>query len=139
MPDYDQFLGTWRLLPDTCEYQQGDPPRAGTYVITEQQGLLHFKIAWTDAEGTAHEHEFSGPPNGQAEPFAGGDLADSLSIEVVSPRELNTTAFYQGRARMIAQRQLDETGGAMRLVQQIRFPDDTTLSNISVYSRVVIN
>src|SRR5687768_1949596 len=110
---YADFLGTWILDPTSCAYQQGEPPRSGRYVIEESAGVLHFSIEWVDHVGAEHRVAFSGIPDGVARPFAGGDLADALSITAVSPRELTSAALYRGKERMFAQRQLDETGQAM--------------------------
>lgn len=138
-PPYSSFLGTWILLPDTCEYEQGDPPREGTYRIAEGDGCLEFTIDWVDAAGASHHAEFAGPPDGSRVPFDGGELADALSITAVSPRELRSSAFWKGDELMVAQRQLDETKMAMRVTQLVRFADGTSLANVSIYRKHVIN
>lgn len=136
-PIYAAFLGTWMLIPDSCDYQQGEPPSAGRYRIEERDGELGFRIEWTDAAGAEHEVSFSGTPDGEPRPFAGGDLADALSIEAASQRELNTAAYFRGAQRMVAQRQLDDTRMAMRVTQLVRFPDGSSLANLAVYRRLI--
>jgi len=132
------FLGEWILIPESCRYEQGDPPREGTYRIQEAEGgELEFEIAWIDAEGERHAVSFSGRPDGQAVPFAGGELADALAVSAVSARELTTRACWRGKERMVAQRQLDDSGLAMRVTQLVRFDDGTTLANVSIYRRRV--
>jgi hypothetical protein len=135
MSDYSDFLGHWILDPASCRYEQGEPPRSGSYRIDEDEGRLVFTIDWVDAEGEAQQISFSGRPDGEPEPFAGGDLADALAVTAVSPRELTSSAFYRGVERMTAQRQLDATGAAMRVVQLVRLPDGTKLLNTSIYRR----
>jgi hypothetical protein len=132
---YAGFIGTWLLIPESCEYEQGDPPQDSVYSIAEQQGRLTFDIRWTAADGRADHVTFEGVPDGAKRPFSGGDLADELSVEVVSPRDLRTAAYWQGRQRMVSQFQLDDTGTAMRVIQLVRFPDGSHLSNVSVYRR----
>lgn len=132
---YVDFLGTWRLIPESCDYEQGEAPRAGTYVIKERGGALVFDIDWTDAEGTTHSASFSGVPDGQPRPFAGGDLADALSVTAVSDRELCSSALWRGEELMVAQRQLDETKTAMRVVQLVRFRNGTEATNVAIYKR----
>ena len=68
---------------------------------------------------------------------AGGELADAIAIEAVSPRELNSYAYWQGRQLMVAQRQLDDTGLHMRVVQAVHLPDGTRPVNVSIYRRVL--
>ena len=130
------FLGLWVLDPDSCQYEQGDPPRSGSYRIEETpDGRLAFHMEWVDAEGEAHKASFTGKPDGRPEPFAGGELADAMSVTPVSARELNSAAYMKGRELMIASRQLDDTGGAMRLIQAVLLPDGTKPTNISIYVR----
>lgn len=139
-PKYSGFLGTWDLLPESCDYQQGDAPRSGTYLIEEDEsGRLSFTVDWTDAEGASHQATLSGMPDGKPAPFAGGDLADAVSVQAVSTRELNSSAFYKGKKRMVAQRQLDDTGMAMRVTQVIYFPDGSQLANVGIYRKRVLN
>lgn len=134
-PMYAGFLGTWILIPSSCDYEQGVPPASGTYRIDERDGRLEFTIDWTDAEGTAHHAEFSGAPDGRREPFDGGELADALSVTAVSARELTSSAYRDGAELMVAQRQLDDTGVAMRVTQLVRFPDGTHAANVSIYRK----
>jgi hypothetical protein len=134
-PVYAAFLGTWVLEPGSCQYEQGDPPRAGTYRIAERGDELAFRVDWTDAEGHEQSVEFGGVPDGVAVPFDGGALADALSITAVSERELRSAAFKDGVELMIAQRQLDETGAAMRVVQVVRLPDGSAPANVAIYRR----
>jgi hypothetical protein len=138
-PLYADFLGTWVLEPDSCVYEQGEPPRAGTYRIEERDGTLFFQIEWTDADGACHRVEFSGKPDGQPVPFNGGDLADAMSVQAVSARELRSSAYREGKELMVAQRQLDGTKMAMRVVQLVRMMTGPDLGNSSVYRRELLH
>jgi len=138
-PLYKGFLGTWVLIPSTCDYEQSEPPVEGTYRIEETAEGLAFHMAWTDGAGERHTASFSGVPDGRPRPFAGGELADALSVTAVSARELNSSAFFRGEELMVAQRQLDDSGQAMRVIQLVRLPDGTSPRNISVYRRQELN
>lgn len=129
------FLGTWTLDPASCDYQQSAPPKEGTYRIEEVGNTLRFTMRWLDDADEEHLLSFEGPPDGHPHPFAGGELADALAINAVSASELTTSAFYQGRELMVAQRQLDATGSAMRVTQIVRFLDGTSLANVGVYRK----
>lgn len=138
-PLYADFLGTWVLVPERCDYEQGDPPISGSYVIEEHDGALVFHIEWTDAAGETHSADFSGVPDGQPVPFAGGDLADALSVTAVSDRELWSSAYREGEELMVAQRQLDDTRTAMRVVQLVRFRGGTDAANVSLYRKQLVH
>ena len=131
---YTSFLGTWQLVPESCRYDQGEAPASGTYRISvAPDGVLSLTTQWQDSAGQSHSFTLSGPPDGSKAAFDGGDLADALAITAVSPRELNSYAYLRGKELMVAQRQLDETGQAMRVTQMVRLPDGTRPSNVSVY------
>ncbi|MCK5800145.1 MAG: hypothetical protein KAI47_23305 [Deltaproteobacteria bacterium] len=134
-PLYAHFLGLWLLDPASCDYEQGDPPRAGSYRIEEREGRLLFTLTWVDAVGLDGHASFSGLPDGRHEDFDGGDLADALSVEAVSARELTSAAYYKGVERMTTQCQLDELGMAMRVLKLVRLPDGTRLLDTNVYRR----
>jgi len=138
-PLYAGFLGSWVLIPESCDYQQGEPPQSGHYRIDDGGGRLTFHMEWTDATGAAKRASFSGNADGGKETFPGGERADELEIRAVSERELNSYAYWQGNERMVAQRQLDDSGMAMRITQVVRFPDGTQLANVSVYRKLVRN
>lgn len=134
---YKDFLGLWQLIPESCQYEQGDPPKAGFYRIEENKdGTLAFSAEWTDAEGKSGSVSFSGFPDGTKMPFNAGELADSLAIEAVSARELNSYAYLDGRELMVAQRQLDASGQAMRITQIVRLPNGESPGNVAIYRRV---
>ena len=60
---YKDFLGSWQLIPDSCKYQQGEPPKSGEYHIEVDGELLVFKMIWTDSEDKKYEIQFSGVPD----------------------------------------------------------------------------
>ena len=135
---YAGFLGRWRLIPESCQFEQGEAYADGFYEILEVSHRLHLRMEWTDVEGAHHRAEFSGVPDGSMQPFKGGNLADALSISAVSNRDLRSTAWYQGRKLMAAQYQLDDTLQAMRVVQIVRLPDGSQPANISVYRKELL-
>ena len=94
-------------------------------------------MIWTDSEDKKYEIQFSGVPDGRKMPFNGGELADELSINAVSKRELNSYAYLNGHELMVAQRQLDDTAMAMRITQIVRLPDGSVLSNESIYRKYI--
>lgn len=123
------------LIPDSCRYEQGEPPREARYDISADGSAVVFRTTWVDAEGGHQQVEFRGPPDGTKTPVPGGELVDALAIHAVSSRELNSYGYRKGKELMVAQLQLDETGQAMRVTQLVRLPDGTAPANVSVYRR----
>jgi hypothetical protein len=134
---YSGFLGSWSLIPESCQYEQGEAPIRGTITIEEVADELRFTMRWT-MPGSPDEEAatFAGRPNGQPFAFAGGKLADAMTITVVASNDLRTTASFQGRELMVVQRQLDATGQAMRVTQVVRLRGGSAPANVSVYRRM---
>jgi hypothetical protein len=132
---YESFLGTWILIPESCQYDQGAAPVWSRYVIGLNVGELVFTIDWMDEKNESHQVMFKGKPDGQEMAFDGGAIADAISVEAVSSRELTTSAFKNGHKVMVAQRQLDETGQAMRVIQVVYDDSGDKVTNIGVYQK----
>tara|TARA_R110002096_G_scaffold346320_3_gene539766 strand:- start:96 stop:518 length:423 start_codon:yes stop_codon:yes gene_type:complete len=135
-PIYRHFIGNWELVAETCIYEQGETPVAGTYRIEESGGELVFHLGWRDKAGEDHQYSFSTIPDGMPHDFNGGDLADSLSVTAVSEEELNSAAYYKGKELMLAARTLVDGGMYMDVRQIVRLPDGTEPTNYSRYRRV---
>lgn len=48
-----RFIGLWRLLPELCIYDAGQPPAKATYSFTPHHinpALIQVAIEWTDLQ-----------------------------------------------------------------------------------------
>ncbi len=80
---YKSFLGKWALIKGSCVYEQGLPPLDGHYFISAKAKDLLFKLIWIVNQGERHEFRFRGRQMGLSFLFSGGELADSLTTELV--------------------------------------------------------
>lgn len=133
---WNGFIGSWTLDLTRSYFEQNEPPLSASYRIEEtSEGLVMFIMGWVDTEGEQHTVTFAGNPDGEIRPFAGGELADSMSVSAPSEFELNTSAFFQGREVMSATRLQVSNGNEMLLTQTVYFPDNTSVKNTSLYLR----
>ena len=132
----DPFLGEWRLDPSASDFEQGPAPRAGAQAIAMRGEDLVIELAWDDADGASHSETLVTRPDGRAEAFAGGDLADALTTRIVARGVLETTASYRGRERMSVIRTLSVDASSMTVVQTVALPDQTRPTNRAVSRRV---
>ena len=135
-PIYQNFLGHWILDPASCDYEQGEPPRADRHLIEAAGGDLVITMDSTDASGETHHASFRAPANGQEIPFNGGPLADTLCLTAPSPSELTLSASCDGLELMTATRTLDADGTTLHLVQTVHLPDFTAPTNRGTYRKV---
>ncbi len=94
---------------------------------------------WQTSDGKDHHVTFSGIPDGRRIPFNGGELADEMAINAVSKRELNSYAYKDGKELMVAQRQLDDTGAAMRVTQVVKLAGGEIRANVAIYQKRLLN
>jgi len=135
-PPFQRFIGLWILDRETCDYEQGEPPRSGSYRIDEQDGQAVFEINWVDAQGQSHQMGFKGLPDGEPVRFEAGPLADSLSISAPSDDRLDSAAYRDGIELMTARRTLSADGNNMEIVQTVHLPDGQSPANTATYRRV---
>lgn len=134
-PMHSRFLGQWILDVDLCDYEQGEPPKSGSYRIEQKGDALVFHMSWVDAVDELNNMSFQGKPDGVPEPFDGGPLADALSITSPSEHRLDSFAFRDGEILMVATRRLSEDGLTMTIEQTVNLPDGTSPSNRSIYRK----
>ena len=60
----DKFLGRWQLVPELSQYELGELPRSGTYVLESLGGALSVAISWIDGQGQSGETSYGGPMDG---------------------------------------------------------------------------
>ncbi|PCH81829.1 MAG: hypothetical protein COB90_03065 [Hyphomicrobiales bacterium] len=132
---YLAFLGTWKLDAASCKYDQGDPPKAGTYRIEEDGDMLVFHMYWMDQSGEEHSVEFRGRPDGIPHPFRGGDLADALAVTTVSDWQLDSSAYLKGRELMVASRKLSKDLKSLYVSQTVKLRKDDEPTNHAIYRR----
>jgi hypothetical protein len=74
------FLASWQLFPEKCEYQHGAAPKSGICKIEtdNQQHQLIVSLNWVTLDNSAFFSEFRFAPDGQWHPFDDGPFADSV-------------------------------------------------------------
>jgi hypothetical protein len=132
---YADFLGIWELEVESCAYEQSEPPLEGHQIISDGPDGLVIQMSWTDGGGETYSHIFAGVPDGKARPFAGGDLADALSVTLMSDTELKVSAFLRRVELMTARYLLAEDGMHLDLIQAVHLPDGSKPANLGRYRR----
>lgn len=128
------FLGTWRLEPGDSQYEAGQPPLDGAYVLGYDGEHLHFDIEWTGADGRTQRQAINAVPDGQEHPYAGLGV-DSVCYTLVDPVTFDSTASLAGRVIAHARRVLVDGGAVMEIVQSSPLPGGGSFANRSRYHR----
>lgn len=131
----DHFLGTWRLLPEQSVYQAGTPPLQAIYSFKkEEEETISVRIQWTDHTHESFDISYQIQPDGLRKTFDNPAIADELMAEFVSPVELNSFTYKEGKLTSFASRKIDQDG-LMTVLQRMYLPDGKTVENVQFYQK----
>jgi hypothetical protein len=73
------FLASWQLFPEKCDFQFGLAPKSGNYKIESIKNghALSISINWVSLDNEAFYTQFEVIPDGEIRPFENQDLADT--------------------------------------------------------------
>jgi hypothetical protein len=136
MPINPLFIGTWELIPEKSSYELGQPPRSGTYRISESGEGYAIDMTWTTPQGAPAALSYRAIPDDKRYTQEDTSVADETSMTDVGPRQLDTRAFKGGNVILHASRILSADGDTMDVCQTGVAPDGSQYRNRSVYRRV---
>jgi len=84
------FLASWQLFPEKCDFQSGITPKSGNYKIESIRNghALSICINWVSMDNEAFYTQYEIVPDGELHPFENQDMADTVQAEIV-----NASAF----------------------------------------------
>ncbi|WAC61958.1 hypothetical protein OVA13_11135 [Pseudoxanthomonas sp. SL93] len=129
------LAGTWQLLPDQCDYQLGRPPRSARYRLGyDADGTLSIASEWVSANGQRYRVAFDGPVDGKPHAYHSTPLVDALSFESVSPTQLHSATWHEGRQVQWSERELvDQDTLVIRMHGHLS--NGRPYTNVGVYRR----
>jgi hypothetical protein len=132
MAEYDD---RWRLVPELCIYEEGEPPIAGDYRVTVRGGVVDIRIGWRDVHDQAYSIRFGGPCDGQPHSSNQPGVA-TVSFTQVDDLTLDSTAFAEDESEIMwARRRKSADGELLSTLQRLRRDDGTTYCLLQVYRR----
>lgn len=78
------FLASWQLFPEKCEFEYQLVPKSGNYKIESVQNghELHFSHNWVSMDNEAFYAQYSVNPNGVVQVFDSPVLGNELMAEI---------------------------------------------------------
>jgi hypothetical protein len=130
------FLASWQLFPEKCEFQEGLPPKSGNYRIesTNNGQALHISSNWVSLENEAFYTQYQIIPNGMPQPFDNAELADSIQAEIENASALRILFLKDGEPFLNVLHEI-MPNGYLRITQQGTNQDGVAFSNIEVYHK----
>ncbi|MFY7965996.1 MAG: DUF2452 domain-containing protein [Chitinophagaceae bacterium] len=113
------FLASWQLFPEKCEYQNGIVPKSGNYKIESinNQTELAISINWVSIDNQAFYTQYNVVPDGQQRDFANKEIADVVVAEILNTSILKITFFKQDVVVLEVTNEI-LSNGYMKITQQ---------------------
>ncbi len=134
MSGIDNFLGKWSLVPEKSDYGLGAPPKQGTYEIVQDGDTLTFLMDWIDQAGKHKSMSYSEICDGKLHPYTDSEMADQISLTLVSESILTSQARKGDMVVMDATRELLDKN-LMKVTMSGPLPDGTHYQNIAFYEK----
>ncbi len=132
----DTFLGTWQLDPEQNNYQSGNPPKTGLYIIQPKDEGYLVTMKWTNQDNQDFEMSYEAIPDGKDYPTDAPNV-DSMSMTRVDEKTLDSSSMSGYTVIAFARRILSEDNNTMTITQSGKTPDGDDFANVSAYKRVL--
>ncbi len=130
------FLASWQLFPEKCNFEQGIAPKSGNYKIESiQHGkALSIHINWVSIDNEAFYTQYTCVPDGAKHPFDNQDLADTIIADIPNASTLfiqllkNDTLVLEITHEILA-------NGYMKLSHKKKDEQERTIINTEIYHK----
>ena len=130
------FLASWQLFPEKCNFQNGIAPKSGNYKIESiKDGKeLNISINWVSLDNEAFHSQYSITPNEEKHTFDHQDFADTIVCKIVNSSEIETT-FYKDDFVVLQVVNEILANGFMKVTQQGFNAEKAPYTNIEIYHK----
>lgn len=130
------FLASWQLFPEKCNYQFGTTPKSGTYKIDSiQQGKqLSFTLNWISQDGEAFYSQYNIIPNGEKQPFENQEFADCFNADVINASTLCVVFFKEDKLVLKVTHEI-LANGFLKLTQEGNNTTGESYINVEIYHK----
>lgn len=130
------FLASWQLFPEKCNFQFGIAPKSGNCKIESIKNgkELNISINWVSLDNEAFYSQYNIIPDGEKHPFDNQELSDTIVCEIVNASEIKTT-FYRDDNLVLEVLNEILSNGYMKITQQGFNEEKGNFTNIEIYHK----
>ena len=130
------FLASWQLFPEKCEFQFGLAPKSGNYKIESIKNghLLSISSNWVSIENEAFYTQYEFVPDGEIRPFENQELADTIKAEILNASAIKTTFIKEDKIMLEVLHEI-LPNGYLKLTQKGKNKEGDPFSNIEIYHK----
>jgi hypothetical protein len=130
------FLASWQLFPEKANYEQGIPPKSGTYKIESslKGDTISVTQNWVTVENEAFFSQYEIKPLDELLPFDNKELANSYKAKFTTSSTLEV-AFYDIHDILCLEIKKEILPNGFLKVIQTNFEKGIAKTNIDVYHK----
>jgi len=130
------FLASWQLFPEKCQYQYGLVPKSGNYKIESINNghQLLISINWVSIENEAFYSQYEMVPDDAMRPFHNQEVADSIKATIINASTIRSILFKSDKEILTVTHEI-LSNGYLRITQQGFDQEARPFSNTEIYHK----
>ncbi len=130
------FLASWQLFPEKCDFQKGIPPKSGNYKIesVDNGQALSVSINWVSLDNEAFYTQYQVVPNDAMQKLLDNQLADEIKATIVNSSTLSVS-FFKNLLSVLQVTHEILPNGYMRITQEGIDENGNNYRNIEIYHK----
>lgn len=130
------FLASWQLFPEKCDFQHGLTPKSGYYKIESIRNghALNISMNWVSMDNEAFYSQYELVPDDQLRPFDNPDLADSIRASLPNASTLQTLLYKEDEQILEIIHEI-LPNGYLKITQKGKTKESEPFVNVEVYHK----
>jgi len=130
------FLASWQLFTEKCDFQFGMAPKSGNYRIESIHNghALGISINWVSLENEAFYSQYEIIPDGGLHPFPDSTIADQTRAEFINASTMQLV-FIKAEKEILTIIYEILPNGYLKISQKGVTTDNTAFTNIEIYHK----
>lgn len=130
------FLASWQLFPEKCDFQKGIAPKSGNYKIesVDNGQALSVSINWVSLDNEAFYTQYQVVPNDAMQKLLDNQLADEIKATIVNSSTL-AVSFFKNLLSVLEVTHEILPNGYMRITQEGTDENGKNYRNIEIYHK----
>lgn len=130
------FLASWQLFPEKCNYELGDRPKSGIYKVESVEGSKSLIVShnWVTLENQAFASTYTVNADGSLNEFSEHNLADKVQVNFVDSIQFEIHFYKNGEISLHIIHEI-MPNGYLKITQQGVREDGTSYTNTEIYHK----
>ena len=130
------FLASWQLFPEKCDFQSGLTPKSGNYKIESIRNghALSVSINWVSIDNEAFYTQYDIVPDGELHPFENQEIADTVKVTILNASAIQTIFSKEEKTVLEVTNEI-LPNGYMKVTQRGESKKEGPFVNIEIYHK----